>query len=103
MKIREILESATEGATTTANMGIGIVIFGLGSVMISNALLDLLNQKKIIFRLFGVIIGAIIFRVILALALNIGLDPVLLKLVTAFIVLMVVSIPAFKKGGAINF
>lgn len=84
------------------NMGIGIVIFGLGSVMISNALLDLLNQKKIIFRLFGVIIGAIIFRVILALALNIGLDPVLLKLVTAFIVLMVVSIPAFKKGGAIN-
>ena len=79
------------------NMGIGIVVFGLGSVMISSAILDLLKINTLFVRLVGVIIGAIIFRLILAFALSIGSDPVLLKLITAAVVLLVVSLPAFKK------
>ena len=79
------------------NMGIGIVIFGLGSVMISNAILDLMSQHKILIRLFGVVVGAIVFRLILAFALSIGLDPILLKLTTAIVVLIVVSLPALKS------
>jgi putative ABC transport system permease protein len=80
------------------NMGVGIVIFGLGSVMISNSLLDVFKIYKIHYRLMGVVIGAIIFRLILAFSLSIGLDPVLLKLITACVVLLVVSLPILKRN-----
>jgi putative tryptophan/tyrosine transport system permease protein len=52
---------------------------------------------KIILRLIGVVMGAIIFRLILAIALSIGIDPILLKLITAGIVLVVVALPSLKK------
>jgi putative ABC transport system permease protein len=44
-----------------------------------------------------VVLGAIVFRLILAFALSIGLDPILLKLTTAIVVLIVVSLPALKS------
>jgi len=80
------------------NMGIGIVILGLGSVMIGETFMNLFKVKSIFFRLVGVIIGTIIFRMILALVLSLGVDPNLLKLITALIVLIVVSLPNLRKA-----
>ena len=80
------------------NMGIGIVILGLGSVMIGNMLAAAINKKSILFQLIGVVIGSIIFRIILAFALTIGIDAIYLKLIVAVFVLVIVSIPNFKKA-----
>ncbi|MEO8149730.1 MAG: ABC transporter permease [Bacteroidia bacterium] len=79
------------------NMGIGIVISGLGAVMIGEALMSLFNAERIIFRIAGVIIGAVFFRLILGIALSLGLDPNYLKAVTAAIVLLVVGIAGIKN------
>lgn len=82
---------------TDINMGIGIVILGLGSVMIGETLMNWLKLFKIQYRILGVIIGTIIFRLILAFTLSIGVDPNLLKLVTALFVLLVVALPNLKR------
>jgi len=79
------------------NMGIGVVIIGLGSVMIGEALSNALSLKKIHWRILGVIIGTILFRMILGFTLALGIDPNLLKLVTAILVLIVVALPNLKK------
>ncbi len=79
------------------NMGIGIVILGLGSVMIGEIFLKLIRVHKIIWHLLGVIVGSIVFRLILAFALSIGIDALYLKLVVAVFVLIVVSIPNLKR------
>ena len=82
------------------NMGIGIVISGLGSVMIGEALLKPFLQRGISYHIMAVIIGSILFRVILALALSLGLNPNFLKLVTALIVLIIVGISNTRKTAA---
>jgi putative ABC transport system permease protein len=79
------------------NMGIGIVIFGLGSVMMGEALFSMLKIQSIVIRLFGVVIGCIVFRMIIAVALDLGVNPNWLKAVTAVIVLLVVGIPNLRK------
>jgi putative ABC transport system permease protein len=79
------------------NMGIGIVVSGLGAVMIGEALISLFNADKIIFRLIGVVIGAVFFRLILGIALAAGLNPNYLKAVTAAIVLLVVAVAGIRK------
>ena len=80
------------------NMGIGIVILGLGSVMIGNILISKFKNNSILLQLFGVVIGSILFRMILAFALSIGIDAIYLKLVVALFVLLVVSIPNLRRA-----
>ena len=79
------------------NMGIGIVILGLGAVMIGETVMQWLGKNSIALRIVGVIAGTIIFRFILALTLSLGVNPTLLKLVTAVFVLIVVALPGLKK------
>ena len=79
------------------NMGIGIVIFGLGAVMIGETTMDLIKKNGIHWRIFGVLFGCVVFRLIIAFTLASGADPNLLKLITALVVLVFVSIPQFKK------
>lgn len=77
------------------NMGIGIVIAGLGSVIIGDTLIAWLKVKSMLANLLLIIAGAIIFQLVLALSLSIGIDANLLKLVTAVFVLLIVSLPRF--------
>jgi len=76
------------------NMGIGIVITGLGSVLIAGSLQKWFNITKIGRQLPLVVAGAIVFQMVLAFALSLGIDPNLLKLVTALFVLFIVAISA---------
>ncbi|MBC7914088.1 MAG: ABC transporter permease [Pyrinomonadaceae bacterium] len=75
------------------NMGIGVVIVGLGSVIIGETLIHWLKATSIWANLGVVIIGAIIFQLVLAFTLSMGIDANLLKLVTATFVLIIVSVP----------
>ena len=79
-------------------MGIGIVILGLGSVMIGETIMNWFKLYKIQYRILGVVLGTVIFRLILAFTLSIGIDPNLLKLVTAAFVLLVVALPNLKRA-----
>jgi putative ABC transport system permease protein len=80
------------------NMGIGIVIVGLGSVIIAETLISWLHITSIWVILVLVLAGAVIFQLVLALTLNIGVDANLLKLVTAVFVLLIVSLPRLKTN-----
>lgn len=79
------------------NMGVGIVIMGLGAVIIGETLSSIKTYSALGLHLSGVLGGSVLFRLILAIALSLGLDPSLLKLVTSLIVLAIVSLPALKK------
>lgn len=82
------------------NMGIGIVIAGLGSVIIGETLIGWLSITSIWLSLAVVILGAVLFQLVLALTLSLGVDANLLKLVTAVFVLLIVSLPkiSFRKA-----
>lgn len=80
------------------NMGIGIVISGLAAVMIGQTFSHLLRSKTILLQVLAVVAGSIIFRLILALTLSIGVNPNYLKLITALIVLFVVALTNFRNS-----
>ncbi|MGZ3765858.1 MAG: ABC transporter permease [Mucilaginibacter sp.] len=82
------------------NMGIGIVIVGLGSVIIAETLINWLKITSVWLSLVLVLSGAILFQLVLAVTLSIGIDANLLKMVTAIFVLLIVSLPrlSFKSS-----
>ncbi|KLU63854.1 ribose ABC transporter permease protein [Desulfosporosinus acididurans] len=77
-----------------ASMGIGMIIAGLASVIIGEVLVGTSSVKRTIL---AVIVGAIVYRVIIALVLQLGLGPTDLKLVTAVIVIIALTTPDIKK------
>ncbi|MEO6151084.1 MAG: ABC transporter permease [Mucilaginibacter sp.] len=86
---------------TDINMGIGSVIVGLGSVIIAETIINWLRITSIWVNLALVLGGAIIFQMVLAITLSVGVDSKLQKLVTALFVLLIVSLPrlSFKRIG----
>ncbi|WP_114938219.1 ABC transporter permease [Mucilaginibacter endophyticus] len=75
------------------SMGIGIVIVGLGSVIIAETLINWFKLTSVWLSLVLVLAGAVIFQLVLAFTLSVGVDPKLLKIVTAGFVLVIVSLP----------
>lgn len=75
------------------SMGIGVVIVGLGSVIIAETLINWFKITSVWLSLVLVLTGAVIFQLVLALTLSAGVDPKLLKMVTAGFVLLIVSLP----------
>jgi len=77
-------------------MGIGSIIFSLASVIIGEAIL---RHRSMFVQVLGVILGSIIFRLTVALALHFGMNPNDLKLITAFFVLVtLIASGAFGTG-----
>ncbi len=83
-------------------MGVGTVVTGLAAVIIGESIL---KMRSIYAHILRVILGSVIFRLMIAVALYIGMDPIDLKLLTAVFVLitLVGSRMAGKKGGATRF
>jgi putative ABC transport system permease protein len=82
------------------SMGIGIVITGLGSVIIAESIINWLRITSVWLSLVLVLLGAVIFQLVLAVTLSVGIDATFLKLVTAVFVVLVVSLPrlSFKSS-----
>lgn len=85
---------------TDINMGIGIVIVGLGSVIIAETLINWLHITSVGLSLVFVLSGAVIFQMVLAFTLSIGVDANMLKLVTAVFVLLIVSLPRISLNNS---
>ena len=71
-------------------MGIGMIVWGLASVIIGRALI---GSDSVGAALTGTIMGSVLFRLIIALALRWGLNPNDLKLVTAIFVFGALVLP----------
>ena len=71
-------------------MGIGMVVWGLASVIIGRALT---GSDSLGAALTGTIMGSVLFRLIIAVALRWGLNPNDLKLVTAIFVFAALVLP----------
>jgi putative tryptophan/tyrosine transport system permease protein len=71
-------------------MGIGMLVWGLASVIIGEALV---GNDRLGYLLIGAVLGSILFRLMVAVALRWGLDPNYLKLITAIFVLFALTLP----------
>ncbi|MBP1932863.1 ABC transporter permease [Ammoniphilus resinae] len=72
------------------SMGIGMIIIGLASVIIGEAIF---GDRSIRRATLAVIGGAVIYRLVVALALRVGLSPSDMKLMTALIVIIALIAP----------
>lgn len=75
------------------SMGIGMVVIGLASVIIGEVIF---GTKSLLRRLVAVILGAILYRFIIALALRLGMPPTDLKLISAIIVTLALSMGVIR-------
>lgn len=85
--------------TAEINMGTGMVIIGLASLIIGETVVP---RGKLPAKIFGALAGTVVYRAILALALQLDLPSECLKLISAVIVALAIGIPAVrgeKKGG----
>ncbi|MGQ7793196.1 ABC transporter permease [Faunimonas sp. B44] len=74
-------------------MGIGILVTGAAAVLIGEAIF---GDRGILTWVLAAIVGVVIYRLLVALALRVGLEPVDLRLVTAALLLMALAIPRFR-------
>lgn len=79
-------------------MGIGMVVLGLASIMIGEALV---GPGHLGLTIVGAVMGSILFRLLLQITLRAGLDPVNTKIITAVFVFLALIFPqalAYLKG-----
>lgn len=82
------------------SIGVGTIVIGLAAVIIGEAIF---SAKRIVYLTLAVIVGSLLYRIFIALALNnealnsIGFGPQDLNLITALLVVMVLVLPKFKQ------
>lgn len=81
-------------AFADVGMGIGTVVAGLASVILGEALL---KPKTIMSATLSAIVGSILYRFTITLALRAGFAATDLRLVTAVLVIVALSVPKIKE------
>lgn len=82
------------------SIGVGTIVIGLAAVIIGEAIF---SATRIVWLTFAVIVGSILYRCFIALALNndvltdIGVGPQDLNLITALLVVAVLVLPKVKQ------
>lgn len=76
-------------------MGTGTIVIGLASVIIGEVLMG--HRFSFAYKLASVVVGSIIYRVMIAVVLQLGLKSSDLKLLTALLVAIALSIPVMKR------
>ncbi len=74
-------------------MGIGTIVAGLASVIMGEVLF---GARSISWVLFSVIGGSIIYRLLISVSLRLGIAPTDLKLLTAVLVVVALSLPTVR-------
>lgn len=75
-------------------MGIGMLVWGLASVIIGEALV---GSIQLGYKLIGAVMGSLLFRLLVAVALRWGLNPNDLKLITAVFVFIALILPGILR------
>ncbi|MCR5762021.1 MAG: ABC transporter permease [Treponema sp.] len=78
------------------SMGIGTIVIGLASIIIG----EVIFGKRIAFwyYLLSVVFGSVIYRLIIAIVLQLGMKTQDLKLLSAIVVAVALSVPVIKKN-----
>lgn len=90
-------------------MGVGTIVIGLASVIIGEVLFasssivrKLFGNSSFVLSLVAVVFGSIIYRIVIATVLYLGMPPNDLKLFTAILVVLALSLPTwqgkFRRG-----
>lgn len=79
---------------TDVGMGIGMIVMGLASVIIGEGLF---RPRGVTWVLLAVVGGTFAYRLFLGIALRAGLPPSNLKLVTAVLVVLALTVPYIRK------
>lgn len=83
-----------------AGYGSGMVVIGLASVIIGETIV---GRRSVTVGLFSAILGSAVYRMFIALALKVELFPSYgLKLISAIIVALALSLPALKQWMALQ-
>lgn len=80
--------------TADINLGTGMVIIGLASLIIGETVF---RGRKTWVKALGAVVGCIAYRFIIAIALRMDLPSECLKLVSAIIVAIAIALPTIKK------
>jgi putative ABC transport system permease protein len=75
-------------------MGVGMVVWGLASVIIGESLV---GSSRFGLLITGAVMGSLLFRLLVAIALRWGLDPNDLKIVTASFVFIALVAPSILR------
>ncbi|MGL4382447.1 MAG: ABC transporter permease [Bacilli bacterium] len=78
------------------NMGLGTIVIGLASLIIATVIFKKLTFGK---RLFSIVLGAIIYRLILSIVLELNFDTDYFKLFSAILIVILLSSSNFKLKG----
>ena len=76
-------------------MGTGTIVIGLASIIIGEVIFGV--RFSFWYRLMSVVFGSIIYRIIIAVVLQLGLKSTDLKLLTAIIVALALALPVVKS------
>ena len=76
-------------------MGQGAIVIGLASIIIGEVIFG--NRFNFAYKLASIIGGSIIYRIIIAVVLQLGMESTDLKLLTAVLVVIALGIPVIKK------
>jgi putative ABC transport system permease protein len=79
------------------SMGVGTMVAGMAAVILGETLR--VKGRSLIVTVAMVAVGALVFRLLVALALRVGLNPIDLKLVTALFVLGALALPKLRWAG----
>lgn len=78
-----------------ASMGIGMVVIGLASIIIGEVLF---GRRGVGRSVVAVVCGSVVYRLIIALVLEMGLPQSDLKLISSVLVAIAISFPVVRKG-----
>lgn len=79
-------------------MGIGAIVMALASIVIGETIFG--RKGGFLRRLISIVVGSVIYRMIVSLVLQMGLNPDNLKLFTAVLVAVALTIPVFLEKRA---
>lgn len=83
-------------------MGTGTIVIGLASIILGECIFGSFGKNfPFFYILISVVLGSVVYRIIIAIVLQLGLKSSDLKLLTAIIVVIALSIPVIK-GNAKN-
>ena len=83
--------------TADINLGTGMGIIGLASLIIGETIF---RSRSLWLKALGALVGCIVYRFIIAIALRLDIPSECLKLVSAIIVALAIALPNIKKKGA---
>lgn len=81
------------------NSGVGTIVIGLASIIIAEVLL---RNKPIALRLGTIVVGAILYRFILALVFEMNVEPSDSKLASAVVLVICLSLPQIREKLNLN-